>query len=389
MHNKIILMLIIISLAISLYSGYCQASRAYELAKAYELHGQKYVSDEIYYVDTARRYLQNIFKVHIKYYQMSGSTNPDYYNLEHPPLGKYLIAASMVLCGDKPLCWRMPGIIESFLIPPIVYLAVSRILSRESPVGLARLAAGLIAAVAAGSDRIIFMDASVAMLDIHLAFFTAITLLLLSYGRIRAASVTAGLAFMTKMTGLATIITVFLIILIKYKNKINILLKKLSESIIIITLISILIYLPLIMYFGPKEIIVATLDALKWHTTSRPPGPPVSGPTGWMVNANPFYFTYNMILAGGITTPIVEVTGFIASIIGTVYSLSQLGRSGESEFLAPGSLLVISVLLLFAIIYVLGNHTFYSFYAAVWTPGMAMALGELVCFFNATIHERC
>jgi Predicted membrane-bound dolichyl-phosphate-mannose-protein mannosyltransferase len=56
-----------------------------------------YISDEIYYVDAARRILVNVFGYRGPLFNYSGETASNYYNFEHPPLGKYIMAASMAL----------------------------------------------------------------------------------------------------------------------------------------------------------------------------------------------------------------------------------------------------------------------------------------------------
>ncbi|GBF09557.1 conserved hypothetical protein, partial [Aeropyrum pernix] len=112
---------LLIALAASVYTGLS----AYDTASFFDSVEPRYVSDEIYYVDTARRLLQNVFQVDIDYYSYSGKTSENYYNAEHPPLGKYIIALSMLLCGDRPLCWRLPSIVEAGLIPVILWAGLA------------------------------------------------------------------------------------------------------------------------------------------------------------------------------------------------------------------------------------------------------------------------
>jgi len=45
----------------------------------------------------------------------------DYLNTEHPPLGKYLIALSIILLGDHPFHWRVPSIVSGVLMILLLY----------------------------------------------------------------------------------------------------------------------------------------------------------------------------------------------------------------------------------------------------------------------------
>ncbi len=368
--NKILTIIILIILV---YSAICVGERAYHLALSYYSHGDKYVSDEIYYVDTARRYLINIFKIKINYYNMSGSTASNYFNLEHPPLGKYIIALAMVTCGDKPICWRLPGIIEASLLPIILGLASYRV-ARLYNVSHPEIPA-LIGGLAAASNRIVFMDGSVALLDIHMSFFGALSLLALTYNRPRSAIILGVLSFTVKMTGAVFLFSVFVYYIIKIKST-N---KKIIDLIIIPLVVIFFVYLPLIYYFGPIEIIKETIDALRWFSTSRPPGPPVSGPLGWLVNSNPFYFNYNMVYSAAVMTPLVSLAGFASSLAMVGIFTDKLVDKKDPPW-AYGSISVAAVFLLFGLLYALGNHTFYSFYAIVLVPGLSLSLAEIASF---------
>ncbi len=371
-------LLFLAGLIVSFYAGYCQAHRALLLAESYVEHHKGYVSDEIYYVDVARRYLIYIFKIHdIDFYNSSGRTGEDYFNLEHPPLGKYLIALSMIVCGDRPLCWRIPGIIEAFLIPVIIYFTFAR---RNSTLSIIT---GGLGALLAGSDIIIHRDASVALLDIHLAFFTALTILALGRNHETLAAIFSGLAFMVKMSGAAAVGAVFFYLILKYLSRrdYKLIIKTISRTILIVFIVGLIIYSPLIAYFGPQKIISETSGALRWHTTSRPEGPPTSTPIGWLLNTNPFVFSYSLVEASARTTSIIELTAFIVSVIMLAWSVFL---SLNKKFLnTPGSYTLIAIFLMYAVIWILGNHTFYSFYAVQLAPAAASALSEFTLYASA------
>src|SRR5829696_7215898 len=60
--------------------------------------------DERYYVNAARTILGLPRPSGVPYELFPGGKDP---NLEHPPLGKLLIAASIGGAGDNPLGWRL------------------------------------------------------------------------------------------------------------------------------------------------------------------------------------------------------------------------------------------------------------------------------------------
>jgi len=301
----------------------------------------------------------------------SNSTNPDYFNLEHPPLGKYIIAFSIALCGDKPLCWRLPGIIEATLIPTLLGLSI--IQSKDLPVSLTvKSLAGLTAALAAAADPILYLSGSVAMLDIHLAFFETLFLYLFLVGRRRLALVAGGLAFSVKFSGAAVILAVMCYDILT-SDKIKSVAKRLSEDILIPLLTYLTSLVPLMLYFTPKRLFVETLNALKWHTTSRPPGPPTSTPLGWITNTNPFYYSYYPVAMAGILNSLLHVTALLL-----ITPLAAYGVWRKSPSIAMGPLLYVGVLLTYLLVWVLGNHTFYSFYAVQLTPAMSLTLASTV-----------
>ncbi len=375
--SRALFLLIALGLIIAVGVGLCSSYRAYRLATAYTLH-QDYVSDEIYYVDTARRILINVFHVGLReQYNWSGKTGENYYNLEHPPLGKYIIGLSMLLCGDKPVCWRLPGILEAFLTPLVIYVGFASVALRRRW----RLAilAGIVAAVAAGADRILFVDASVAMLDIHLAFFTALSLSAYLAGRPRLALVMAALASTVKMSGIAAVAGVagyeFFRQISRRKWRVSV--RIVLEAVIVTALIWLVVYSPLIAYFGPTKILKETSAALKWHTTSRPEGPPTSNPPGWILNSNPFVFAYSTVYAAAETTTIVHLAALAVSLV-IVLLVLALSLRGREIPLGAGSTTYIATLLLYLAVYLLGNHTLYSFYAVQLNPPAGIAIGEAI-----------
>lgn len=352
------------TLIIALYASYTIFSKSYSLTLAY---GDTYISDEIYYVDTSRRILENIFGVSIQYYNYSGKTNSDYYNLEHPPLGKYIIGFNMVVCGDRPVCWRLPGVIEASLMPIILYVAYATLGSTLAPL------AGAIAALTLASDPIVYRVSSIAILDIHLAFFTCISIALAVRSRFISSITVASLALAVKISGVGTLIGALMNL---YRlDSIRSRIKHIIVATLIAILVALALHAPLIEYFGAKKIIDETLNAIRWHTTSRPPdGPPSSSPSGWILNVAPFIFTFNPV-------PVYAEVNTLIHVIALAFSLYILVLGlfgGLRDYTLSAPLFYAGIMLAYWAVFIAGNRTLYSFYAVQLAPAAAGTMAEIL-----------
>ena len=131
-------------------------------------------------------------------------------NLEHPPLGKWIIAAGMKVFGDNPWGHRVLPALLGTLTIPLAYLLARKLL--RSRLG-AVVVAGLLAV-----DFMHFVLSRAAMLDIPLTFFAVISLLCMAYARERpegtdrwlrcAAGAAAGAAIASKWTGVTILGTI-------------------------------------------------------------------------------------------------------------------------------------------------------------------------------------
>jgi len=70
--------------------------------------------DEVYFVRTAVEHIKNL--------------NP--YETTHPPLGKLLIAASILVFGENPFGWRLFGAIFGVLMLPVMYIFIKNMFGR-------------------------------------------------------------------------------------------------------------------------------------------------------------------------------------------------------------------------------------------------------------------
>ncbi|WP_158298214.1 glycosyltransferase family 39 protein [Aeropyrum pernix] len=369
----------VVSLLIALAAGVYTGLSAYDTASFFDSVEPRYVSDEIYYVDTARRLLQNVFQVDIDYYSYSGKTSEDYYNAEHPPLGKYIIALSMLLCGDRPLCWRLPSVVEAGLIPVILWAGLA--LAYRGVLGPV---AGAAAALAAASDPVLRVMGSVAMLDIHQAFFTALAIALAANRRFIPAISAAGLAASVKMSGGAIVLATATVAASWAQGSIWRRLAVFTAGLLIGGSVYIALYAPLVLHFGPMWVIEETINALKWHTTSRPPGPPASSVLGWIINSNPFYLSLEGRVMAAVTNTVVHATALGFAAIALLAEL--LERRGRPSWPGVAHVYMLFILILYTAVYLAGNRTLYSFYSVQLTPIAAAVIGEATA---AMLTWRC
>ena len=367
-ENTIKKLSFIVGLILVLGISYMVGFSAYHIAITTSGGGynNSYISDEIYYVDSARRILVNVFGYKGQLYPYSGETQPNYYNFEHPPLAKYIIALSMATLGDKPINWRIPSIILASLIPLIIYLGLS------IGKGIKWIFLGALAALIASSDKILIVMGSVALLDIYAAFFLTIAIVFAYRKNLLLSAVFIGLASASKETGLFGVLALMILSFSLYGKKF-LAIKKIAEIILIVIAVVLISYIPLFYHFGVLNIIQQTIGGYKWDLQSRPPGPPTSTPSGWLFNVDPFILSYSPLLEAD-TTPIIEVPAMVSAV--SIFISCILYK--RKYCYNAGVVFYISIFLGFWIVYLVGNHTLYSFYSVILTPAAAIALVEAI-----------
>ncbi|MCE4614821.1 MAG: glycosyltransferase family 39 protein [Desulfurococcales archaeon] len=321
-----------------------------------------YVSDEVYYVNVARKLLINIFHVHNReWWPSSNSIKPAYYNLEHPPLAKYFIGLAMLLLGDKPVSWRIPSIVLTSTLPLLVYVAVIRYFR-----GAIGVLAGILASITLLFDPVIHTMGSLAMLDPYLAFFSVLTFILAVYEKRSLAGISLGLTLSIKYSGY--FLAPFLYVLFRMKGE------KPGKTLYYVLVLPVAVLLvlnaPLIIHFGVSTwISQSVIGAIEWHTTSRGPGPPASSPWGWLLNSNYFIMSF-------------EPFRYLATVNSVVYIIALLSSFILLPMFMPGKTLygigaLLSIWLGYVLTFVAGNHTLYSFYTIQLSPFAAMAFSEV------------
>ncbi|MEK6628718.1 MAG: phospholipid carrier-dependent glycosyltransferase [Bdellovibrionota bacterium] len=165
--------------------------------------------DEAHYVPAAKQFLE---LAEIK-------------NLEHPPLGKLLIASGIAVYGDNPLGWRIMSTLFGALTLVGMFL-IAFVLFQK--LNIALWVAGLTL-----MNQLLYVQSRIAMIDIFMFFFLSITILAFSViwlidlnkkNRQYAFSImggSLGLASACKWFGLVCLVAIIaLFIFIKIFNKI-------------------------------------------------------------------------------------------------------------------------------------------------------------------------
>ncbi len=104
--------------------------------------------DEKYYVGDAQDYLR----------QGVEDVRP-----AHPPVGKWLIAAGILVAGDDPFGWRLAPALAGTLTVLVTYLLGLRLFRRQAPAALAALLVAL--------DGLAFTMSRIGMLDVFVGLF--------------------------------------------------------------------------------------------------------------------------------------------------------------------------------------------------------------------------
>ena len=340
--------------------------------------GAGYISDEVWYVTSARDILHDFFKAtanspyftttpnclingtlvkeytkieavtvkgEVSCYIRKGYPYPDkegilsYYNFEHPPLVKYILAAVEAI-RDEPLFWRIPSIIFGSATLLLVFLSARRI-------------AGPIWALTASAlmifDNTFRAMSGIAMLDVYLGFFTALLAYFHVSGRTLSSGIALGLAASVKYSGAFPIFGLAYLLGVR----------RFTAVILMATAVFLLVNMPIAGQLGLGRWVNEIIGALSWHTTSRPPGPTASTPLDWLFMQNSFALYVN---------PDIYASGTPAYLVALIYALYKRDEV---------SILYLSTYGGYWLVYLAGNHTLYSFYTAHFSPLAHIVLAKL------------
>ncbi|AEH23942.1 dolichyl-phosphate-mannose--protein mannosyltransferase [Pyrococcus yayanosii] len=278
-----------------------------------------------------------------------------YLNTEHPFLGKDIIALGMLL-GDKPIFWRLPGIIEHIIIDLVVLYVAYRLTKSYLAAGIALLFVAL--------DPLLFATSIVAMLDIHVAFFVSLFLLTLTLNRDRLSGLTLGLATATKLSGAF----VFPVLWIKLIRKGSV--KEFLISGILLPAAGFLLpELPIIKAMGFVPWLQEFLASFSWHLSFKGEHPASSPFWMWFISLKPFPFHYSPDVYA-VTDPILML-----SMVAFIFAIPYAARRQVKLAEIFGAFW--SVVVFFALQWILGGKTQFIFYATPLVPPGAIVLGVL------------
>ena len=168
--------------------------------------------DEIYYAKDAKAIVDGRVGTHGAYRWAAG----DEVSWPHPEMGKFAIAAGILVFGDRPFGWRLPAVLAGLGVLACVY-PLGRRLGLSPPWAIIGL-------LLAAADPLGVTQSRIATLDVFIAVWTVLCILLaLRYVQdgwrtrwLLLCGVAGGMAVGTKWSGGLAIIAALLIILVAW-----------------------------------------------------------------------------------------------------------------------------------------------------------------------------
>gem|GEM_PF-496874 len=318
----------------------------------------------------------------------------NYFNLEHPPLGKYFIIVSILIFRDFPVSWRIPSITCTSLLFVIAYLLTKELLSDYMKKSYATIIA-LITPTIMYFDNIYHTVGILAMLDPFLAFLTLLGVyIFIKYPYEKTSSLITrtiifSLAGLVKFSGLfiipADIIEGFLVkgnIHRKLRHGFGAILRYYAVFPILLIILS----LPLIQHFGIITWYQESIEgAIRWHTSTKPHLINVYySPIDWFLGKNSFTLwidknTETPIKAQGI--PILYMISIILGIllIPIIITKNKLRKLALSAYL---------IIIMYILLYLVGNKSLYSFYIIQFTPLLESQLVVLIMYILSRMFKE-
>ncbi len=258
------------------------------------------IFDEAYYVNAARVILGIHPPAGAAYAQAPLGLDP---NTEHPPLGKLLIAGSMLLFGDNGIGWRLPSLIAG-MVSLVALYGIVRSAGERAWLGV--LAVALFA-----FDNLSLVHGRIATLDILFLAPSLVGAWLALRGHWTAAGVALAVGALAKLTALFSVAALVLYLLavvgIDWWEQRRIRVRDLAPIVpflaaftFVFVLVLWLLDLRFSPYHNPVDHIVHMLEfGAKLQTAGAPSGI-ASDPWSWLVNQVPIhYLTVNVDTTAG------------------------------------------------------------------------------------------
>jgi dolichyl-phosphate-mannose-protein mannosyltransferase len=225
------------------------------------------VFDEQYYVPDARSILRG-----------DGSER-----IEHPPLGKLIIAGGLAIFGDNPFGWRIMSVLFGLACIVFFYLICRKL-------ALSKRASFLTTFILA-LENLSFVQAGVAMLDVFSLAFMLMAFWLYLRKQNALAGVSVGLAALVKLTGaLALPVIVLHWVLTSRKDAWRFSISMLAAPAVFFVLMPVLDLAIWHKWLNPLSQLSAMFRASSLATFAGYPSPMLSRPWDWLLR--PEILTY-------------------------------------------------------------------------------------------------
>ena len=315
-----------------------------------------YIGDEVWYPPSAYNILDYIFHVKPPLYSPWTPNNvTGYVNAEHPPLAKYIMAVFEVAFGYSFVAFRTPSWIMGDLILLFVALTVRKLVRAEPWATIF----GIAGAIVASLDPILWVLHGVAMLEIYVAFFSLAAFYFLISDRPLLASVFLGLAFASKETS-DFLLLPFLFYIASLFPQVW---KRIVYGIVIPIGTYLLLNVPIMIYyhgfFGWLD--ASFLHSVQWDLTtghiSQTATSQISTPWDWFLNVHPFFLGHGFYAS---TSPPIMISWVVISVL-----VFALVRDLKMNIVTVAGW---TMWLSLVVVWLLGNHTLFSFYVADFEP---------------------
>ena len=321
-----------------------------------------YVFDEVAYVPEALNII-----------------NRSWISTYHPPLAKILMASSILVFGNNGLGWRFPSIVFGVCSIIVLYLATKKIGS---------VSVALLAAILFGLDNLVFVQSSIATLDIFFVFFMILGFYFYLNDNFRCSSLSMSLSCLSKVTGVLGIAVVLgHFILTHRRSRLKFVFQYLTTFLIallvLLTIFDYVVGTNLNALEHLREVFLSTPSARTG--AERPTLTIESLPWTWITNPQAIpYYVVPKILDGTVTFPIAyQGIGnpliWLLTIPAMVSTLHLYVKKRES--------LPLFTLLWFAFTYVLPWYPATLFHRAMYIYYFLPTVGA-VCIAISTMLKR-